>query len=46
MTLKLILKLGFGPGGWDLGIEAEIWATGFELSLEIGILTSRPGFEL
>ena len=46
-------RLGFGPGGWDLGLEAEIrgwrprfWPRGWNLSLEAGIRASKLRFGL
>ena len=46
------MKLGFGPQGWDLGLETGIWASRLEFGprdwdfgLETGIWASRLGFE-
>ena len=45
------MRLGFKPQGWDLGLEAGVWASrlgfrprGRDLGLEVGIWASRLGF--
>ena len=55
MGLKDVIwasRLGFGPQGWDLGLEAGIWSLrleygpqGWDLVLEAVIWASRLGFE-
>ena len=46
------LRLGFGTGGWDFGLEFEIWAWslrfvpgGWDLGLEAGMWGLRLGCE-
>ena len=45
------MGLGFGLKGWDLGLEADIWAlrlifkrVGWDLGLKDGIWALRKGF--
>ena len=38
------MRLGFGLWGWDLGLEAGIWASGLDFVLEAGIQALRMGF--
>ena len=40
------LELEFGSQGWDIGLEAGIWASGLDFVLEARIWALRLGFGL